>query len=302
MAASHPSPRRRGPPAVAWILLLAVLVGVAAALLSRPVASVGSSTPSLGALTFNQLGQLVTIGLLIVVGLWLFVTLRDAGNRAPVPGRVVATILVILLLGVLFVEFAGLVHVAPIPSPQNSTAGSNSTGGGFSTNNTGNGTTSLFGTPSLGLPAWLGFVAVLIVAILAGVLLVPFAIARAEARRRGQGDGSTREAQNAFEETLHRLNSADPADARAAIVALYARLLLLVGPRLGTVTSRTPGEIQRDSIESLGLRPGVARDLTETFEEARYSTHPMTVDAVDRARTALTEAIADLARSAGVPS
>jgi hypothetical protein len=38
----------------------------------------------------------------------------------------------------------------------------------------------------------------------------------------------------------------------------------------------------------------VARDLRETFEEARYSTHPMTTSSVDRARTALSAAVSDL--------
>lgn len=113
MAAPLPSGRRRGPPAAAWILLLAVLVGVAAAFLSRPVGPVSPSTPVLWTLTLNQLSELFLILVLVGVGFWLFYTLRNVSGRAPIPGQVIATILVVVLLGVLFVEFAGLVHVAP---------------------------------------------------------------------------------------------------------------------------------------------------------------------------------------------
>jgi hypothetical protein len=301
VAASTPLPRRRGPPAVAWILLLAVLVGVAAALLSRPVGSVGPSAPSIGSLTWSQLTEILTIVLVVGAGLWLLYTFN--GQRMPVPTRVVATILVVLILGVLFVELAGIVHVAPLPAPTNSTGGTHPPGNGTPGNVSTNGTTLPLGIPGITLPAWAAFGTVLIVAILAAVLLVPYLVARNEARRRGEVDEAPpREARKALQEALHRLSSGDGGDARATILALYARLLLLVGPRLGTVESRTPGEIQRDSIASLGLRPGVAQDLTETFEEARYSTHPMTREAVDRARAALSEAISDLARSAGVPS
>ncbi|MGA7861097.1 MAG: DUF4129 domain-containing protein [Thermoplasmata archaeon] len=303
MAAPLPSGRRRGPPAAAWILLLAVLVGVAAAFLSRPVGPVSPSTPVLWTLTLNQLSELFLILVLVGVGFWLFYTLRNVSGRAPIPGQVIATILVVVLLGVLFVEFAGLVHVAPAQPPTNSTGQSNPPGG-LGNGGLGNNTTTIFGTPGITLPAWAGVAAIVGVAILAGALLVPYMLARAEDRRRARSvaEGPTQEAQKVLQEALERLKSTDGTDARAAILALYARLLLLVGPRLGTVESLTPGEIQRESIASLGLRPRVAQDLTETFEEARYSTHPMTAEAVDRARAALAEAISDLAQSAGVPA
>jgi uncharacterized protein DUF4129 len=286
---------------VAWVLLLAVLVGVAAALLSRPVGPVGPSAPSVGGLTWSQLGQLLAILFFVVVGLWLFFNLRDAGIRLPIPGRVVATVVVMLLLGVLFVEATGLVHFAPIPGSGNSTGNSNSTGG-TTNNGSGNVTFGPFHTPSITLPVWVGVAALLAVAIVASVLLVPQLVARFDSRRREreEAEGTTRQAQQAMQETLQQLITADGADVRASILALYARLLHLVGPRLGTVESRTPGEIRRESVDSLGVRPPVAQELTEIFEEARYSTHPMTAEAVTRARAALSEAISDLAASAGV--
>jgi hypothetical protein len=284
-------PRRRTPPAIAWIVLLAVLVGVAAALVSRPVATLGPTSPSLGPLSWDEVRDIAVILLVAGLGYWIYTLLT--GPRVPVPSRAVATALVILLLGVLFVEVAGLVHVAPVQAPTNTT-GKNPPGNGTTPPPAGNNTTLFPGIPGVTIPAWAGYSAVVIIAILAGVLLVPFLVARAR-RSHDEGEAPVRGARRALEEALDRLDRADEADARAAILALYARLLLALGPRLGMLDSRTPGEIQRDAIESLGVRPRVAQDLTETFEEARYSSHPMSQAAVQKAREALTDAILDLA-------
>jgi hypothetical protein len=305
VAVPRSPPRRRGPPAVAWIVLLAVLAGVAAALLSRPVGSLAPSSSSVGGLTVNQLTDVVLIVVVVFAGVWLFLSLRDGGSRLAIPSRVVVTILLVLLLGVIFVGLTHLVHIAPIPGSNTSSGSSSNDTGGFGDNNSsGAGLTGPFGTAGVTLPAWAGYVAIVAVALLIAVLLVPLLIARAQARRQalsGEG-GPAPAARHALEDALQRLNSADGSDPRATILSLYARLLLLVGPRLRTVESLTPGEIKRDAIESLGLRPRVAQELTETFEEARYSTHVMTPEAVDLARAALSEAITDLASSAGVPA
>ncbi|MCI4352234.1 MAG: DUF4129 domain-containing protein [Thermoplasmata archaeon] len=296
-----PSRRRRRSPAVAWVLLLAVLVGLAAALLSRPVVSSGPGPPSFGGLTTNQVGEILAITLLGGFGIWLFLTLRDTSARLPFPPQIVATMLLVIILGVLFVELAGVVHYAR-PTPGNGTAGSppaNVTGNNVTTN----GTSPRLVPPRVTLPGWAGAAALLGLAVLAGVLLVPYLVARAEYRRRARSESDAEpplQARRALEETLARLRSGEGADPRAAILALYSRLLQIVGPRLGTIESRTPREIERDSIRRLGLGLGVAQDLTDAFEEARYSSHPMTPEAVDRARAALTEAVSDLAKGAGV--
>ena len=287
---------------MAWVLVLAVLVGVAAALLSRPIAPAGPSSPTYGPLTWNHWGQLIAILALLGLGVWLFLLLRNRSSRAPIPGRVVATILVVLLISVLFVELAGLVHYGPAPYSGNPTGSGGGTTG--TSNGTGNSNATLFGTPSVALPGWVGIAAVVGVALLASVLLVPYAIRHVEDRRRARSEPAppAEEAQQALREALGRLSSADGSDGRATILALYARLLGLVAPGIGEIETRTPREIERESIAVLGLRADVARDLRETFEEARYSTHPMTVDAVERARSALTQAISDLAhRAAPVP-
>lgn len=300
--AGHPAPARwRGPPAVAWVLVLAVLVGVAAALLSRPIRPPAAATAGFGLLTWSHWGELLGILALIGLGVWLFLLLRDRTNRAPIPGRVVATILVVVLIGILFVELSGFVHLTPLSPSGNATGPPTGPPAGTGTGN--NSTTTIFGTPSVPLPASVGIAIVVGIAVVAAVLLVPFAIARTEERRRARegAERPVREARAALQEALDRLGSADGTDARAAILALYTRLLLLVEPKLGPVEARTAREIERESIDALGLRPSVARDLTETFEEARYSTHPMTFQAVERARAALTEAIRDLSPDAGTP-
>jgi hypothetical protein len=292
------SPARRGPPAVAWVLVLAVLVGVAAALLSRPIGPPGPSGPSYGPLSWNHWGELLGILALLGIGVWLFLLLRNRSNRAPIPERIVATILVVLLLGVLFVELAGFVHVGPPPNSGNS---SGSGGGSSGTHNgTGNNNATLFGTPSVPLPGWVGIAAVLGIALVACVLVVPYAIHRVEDRRRARTEAAAPagEVEEALRDALTRLRSTNESDARAAILELYSRLLRLVGPRIGDLESRTPREIEQESIAALGLRAAVALDLRETFEEARYSTHPMGADALGRAREAIGAARADLARRA----
>lgn len=288
-------------PAIAWILVLTVLVGVAAALVSRPVHAVGSSPPGIASLTWSQVAEIGTIGLLVVVGIFFALSLRDVRNRAPFPPRLIATILVVLLLGVVFVEVAGFVHLTPISTPVNSTNSSRSTGG-YPTNNSGNVTTPLLKLPWITIPAWIGFVAIGVIALAVVVLLVPVFVARAEARRRAQSEVSppAAAARKAMEVTLERLRVGDSVDARQAILALYARLLDLVGPKLGGIEPRTPREIERDVIGMLGVQARAAEELTETFEEARYSSHAMSISAVDRARRALSDALADLSRAPGV--
>ena len=128
----------------------------------------------------SQVSQIVAIFFLVILGLWLFFTLRDAGNRAPIPTRVVATILVILLLGVLFVEAAGLVHFTPIPTAGNSTGKTNTTGGGMTTNGSGNSSILPVSLPHLTLPSWVGGALLLAFALAAVVLLVPKMVAGVE--------------------------------------------------------------------------------------------------------------------------
>jgi hypothetical protein len=284
--------------------VLAVLVGVAAALISRPVTPLGPGSPTLGPMTGSQVGELLALTVVIGFGLWLFFTLRDSSHRVPYPPRAVVTILVVLLLGVLFVELSGIVHIAPLPGSSNST-GNSSPPPGSGTNGSSNLTSPGGGFPSVTLPAWAGIVTVIGLSILIAAVLIPFLLARARERAPGWSvpDGRRSvEAQRALTEALDRLRGGEDSEARAAILALYARLLTSVGSRLGPVEPRTVREIERAAIETLGLRPTAARELTDVFEEARYSSHRMSAEAVGRARTALTDALVDMARSPGGPT
>ncbi len=286
---------------MAWIVLVAVLIGAAAALLARPFGTAAPGAPVLGGLTLMQVAEIVAV--LVAAGVcgWLYLALRNAGGRGAFSERLVATILITLLLGALIVEVLNLVHAAPLMPGGNSTTPSPSPG--TPTNGTPGPLPPLIHSSGITLPSWAGYAVLLAIAILAAVAVVPVLRARAQVRRRQADErGTTEEAAlAALEEALRQLETASPSDARATILALYSRLLVVVAPRLGRLDSRTPREIERDSIATLGLRPRVAESLRETFEEARYSTHPMSTDAVDRARTALSDALADLARSPGVP-
>ncbi len=301
MTASTPSPARRGPPAVAWIVLIAVLIGAAAALLARPFGTAAPGAPVVGGLTLVQVGEIAAV--VVVAGLcaWLYLALRTAGSRGVFSERLIATILVTLLLGALIVEVLNLVHAAPILGGGNSTTAPNSPG--TPTNGTPGPLPPLLHNSGVTLPSWAGYAVLFAIAILAVVAAIPLFRARAAAQRQRGEERDTPEqaAQRALEETLQRLEGAAPSDARAAILALYSRLLVVVGPRIGRLDSRTPREIERASIVLLRFRPVVAESLRETFEEARYSTHPMTSASLERARAALTEALQDLAHPRAVP-
>ena len=302
MAVSPAAPRRRRPPAIAWILVLAVLVGLAAALLARPIGAVGPAPPGLAGLNGDQVGELLAVLAFAGLGVWIVLSLRDGASRVAFPPQVISTVLVMILLGVLFVEVAGLVHFTPLNPSSNGTR-TPPPPGGTGTNVSLNGSPAHFGLPSLTLPGWAGAAILVGLAVVGGLLLVPYLVALAQDRRKSREDGdadTSKEAARVLEQALARLESGDSLDARATILALYARLLQILGPRLGALESRTPGEIERDAVGKLGLRRAVARELTKAFEEARYSTHAMTPEAVARAREALSQALADLSAARGV--
>ncbi len=86
-------------------------------------------------------------------------------------------------------------------------------------------------------------------------------------------------------------------DPRTVIVRLYDRLLLRVSPLVGDVAYSTAEEIRRTFLLPLGVRKEAAETLTRLFEEARYSSHPLSTATVASARDAIRAAEADLARS-----
>ncbi len=194
------------------------------------------------------------------------------------------------------------------PSPgQNNTTTQNSSGGG-SSNGTGNGTGSKTGghggggrygtnnsslgsaspTPGGGLVisnwAFLG-IAVGLSAVVA-VLAVPGMLGRLLDRRRrapapiGLAVTSPTLARLAVREARLAIEAGE--SPREAIVRLYARLIGRVAPRGDDLAASTAEEIQRNRLEALRVPPARSAELTQMFEVACYSSHPIGRPDADR--------------------
>jgi hypothetical protein len=134
-----------------------------------------------------------------------------------------------------------------------------------------------------------------VVAVAMGILVVYPLLLRFASRGRyatvPEGPSPSR---RAVADALAALEAQPYGDPRAVIVALYARLLVQVEPRLDGIEHYTPREIERVAVASLGVGGETARTLTGLFEEARYSTHPMDSDDSARARAALARALDEM--------
>lgn len=89
------------------------------------------------------------------------------------------------------------------------------------------------------------------------------------------------------------------ADARAAVIACYAAMEgSLAASGLPRHAWESPTELLRRALSDERIDAAGARELTELFREARYSTHRMDDSQVRRARTALDAIAARLADAA----
>ncbi|MGW3040204.1 DUF4129 domain-containing protein [Kitasatospora sp. NPDC001159] len=89
------------------------------------------------------------------------------------------------------------------------------------------------------------------------------------------------------------------ADARAAVIACYAAMEgSLAASGLPQHAWESPTELLRRALSDERIDAAGARELTELFREARYSTHRMNDSQVRRARTALDAIAARLADAA----
>jgi hypothetical protein len=71
----------------------------------------------------------------------------------------------------------------------------------------------------------------------------------------------------------------EPADPRAAVIEAYARMEhVLAGRELGRRASEAPREYLRRVLAERGATEASLTTLTELFEEARFSRHPITED------------------------
>ncbi len=291
-------PRRRTPPTAARallaILLVALLVGLAATYLAAP--SPGSPASG-GGLPLGLRGtQAFGIALLalLVAPLALLFVMFAWRRRGPTPYHAYLNLLLIALLFLAFLAVARSISYGPSLSTgpaANDTGGSGFNASPPGSNVTGNG--SLPGPILPGIPGWVGY------AVLIGIVVAAIAVLLLRIRPEGfPGDDEPRapEVRSSLEAALSALAPGAPEDPRAVIVALYAKLLERVAPNLRRADAATAREIERESVERLGLSAGHARTLTGLFEEARYSTHPLSAARVVEARTALAGALDDLAR------
>jgi hypothetical protein len=297
----------RGVDRRRWTLLVVVLLalgfGAVAALIASPShESSGSPTAQpyhpVPAVIFVEL---LWIGVPAFFAVWvgnLILTRARDGNSIPVaPALILFFVVGLLLVGIL--ALAGIIHpfggLGPAP-PTNSTGTGSTGGGGGGTgvngsckNCTGNAT-----GPPLTYPTWalddLAFAGIGLVAILLLVYVV--AVRRSLA---GEQPEDAREAvRRELRRALEKLADSEPADPREIILALYARLLLRLQPRVVSTEPLTPREIERVLVEELGIRAAPAQQLTRIFEEARYSQRPIATGTVEQTRQALQQVLADL--------
>lgn len=279
-------------------LLAALLFGMAAALLaaSPPAPARFVSSPGF----FLTYGDLEILSAIVVGGFaaWfvyrVILRLRDpAGSdyfRRP------AVVFLVALL--ICVAFIGIVRALP-PHGESTGGGRNNTTG--PTNMTTPPPGGLPPSVSIGstsVPGWGIYVAVLAGVALVAVVAVPIWLA---SRARGEVDvpgrsraALVRQAREEIAATLARLESDPNADPRALIEALYAKLLGTLEPKVEHLGPKTAREVEALAVAQLSLPRAAARELTDVFEEARYSTHPVTRNDADRARSALGRILAAL--------
>ncbi len=299
MTPEPPRPRIRGRPAVAWVLVLAVCTGAAAAILSRPI---GASLLSINAPVFDEalLAEIIlgiALGALVV---YLVLVVRGWSHRVPVPGQVVVTFLVVVMLATVFLVLASFADPGlHLPGGARFHPPPSGTGGNSSANSTNRTAAPGGGLGSFPVTASLPYILAVAAALVLVVFVVPWLVdlvrSRALATRGADEPVDDREqVRTVVASAIHRLGATSAEDPRQVILALYAQLLEQASLRLGNLDPATPREIERAMITAFRLRPETARTLTTIFEEARYSSHPMYDSAVARARVSLAQALADL--------
>jgi Domain of unknown function (DUF4129) len=131
-----------------------------------------------------------------------------------------------------------------------------------------------------GPPAWLPWALVTLVLLWLGVRLareppnwrIGRRRAEPEIARPEEDELATRRAVKAALVPLH-----EPADPRAAVIEAYARMERVLAEReLGRRASEAPREYLRRVLGVRGASEASLTTLTELFEEARFSRHPVT--------------------------
>lgn len=306
--------RRGRSPSVflATTLLVALAVGAAASLLIGAALSNGKPPPV--STEFTASNEVVLYALIGVAAFFfsLYIVLSIVGRRRGSPGtqqgRAILNILLIFLVASLFVV-AIRVYGGGGPLPTGAVPpGTNSTGNSTGlvpppVGNVTNGTVGNF-TPFLvpGVPGWVPYALVIGILVVVGVVVLPrvggFLEDRRLARKAPRVVAPTAdEVRQVLESAAGELTTGR--DARAVIIRLYGELLSYLTPLVGSVDPSTPEEIRTLHLERLGIRPGAAVRLTRLFEEARYSSHPLSEETLEEAQDAIGTALSDLARAPG---
>jgi hypothetical protein len=305
-----PPPRRTpAPSSLVLVLLLAALaVGGAASIVAA--ARTASSPPIPG----TPVSEVYVSDQVIILGcvlLFLAIVVPLAYDRirggTSLPGRAVAVSLVVVLAMIIFVVAARFLGFGGSPfAPGTGQIGvsNNSSDTHTNLNNStgqllGNGgTISVWG---LHFPAWVLFPVIAILGTVIAVVAVPRVRLYLQDRAvsRAGADSQETEVRGALDAAAQELASGS--DPRTVILRLYGRLLRRVEPVTGNVDRATPEEIRTIHLLRLGIRVEAADALTRLFEEARYSTHPLGVDAATRASQAIADAERDLARDSPLP-
>ncbi|HTW77239.1 MAG TPA: DUF4129 domain-containing protein [Thermoplasmata archaeon] len=293
----------RVSPSIVALVLIALAVGGAASLLSAAAPSNATGSSHYAEIIFPLwVIEAVTLGL-IALGLG-FLFYQRARGGSPLPNRVAVTAIVAILVAVLVLfAFQSLAHNAGpssggnLPPPPPVTSAANATNG--TTNSTvvpGSGSFLLLGpnAPPWGMFALLGAIG-LVVSVLVTSPVWMRALGRG--RERDRGDPSAAEVaavKDALDDASRALDAGG--DPRTIVIRLYAAILVRIGPSVGDVDRSTPEEIRAIHLVRLGIRATAAEQLTRSFEEARYSSHPVSPQMVERVTTALREASEDLDR------
>jgi Domain of unknown function (DUF4129) len=153
-----------------------------------------------------------------------------------------------------------------------------------------------------GPPAWLPWVVSGIAVCFVGIAIVRLARDlrlsgagwRRRRRRRPAQEAAEDEAPNggaeedaeiarrAIESAVEQLR--DPADPREAVIAAYARMQAVLAERqLGHLTHEAPREYLARVLRERGMPEQSLATLTDMFEEARFSRHPISRSASERA-------------------
>jgi hypothetical protein len=286
-----------------WVLLVVVAaafaVGAASTILLSAPSSTGSSGPS-PLLEITAGSWIITVGSVAILCFVVaaFVLMRMTASSAPVLNRLAVTTLMVVLIAVIFLVTADALGFGPGSGSGNTTVGQNSTSpppptGGHNLTGPGG---QIVHFP--GLPAWVPFVVLIGIALVAVFVALPLIRSYSEDRRSSGRAPATETAALGVREALSQASGQLDigADPREVILALYAALLTRLQPMVVELDTITPEEIRAWHLERLGVRSDAARTLTRLFEEARYSTHPMGSDSGARAREAVRAALDDLDR------